>query len=168
MKLFIKVMYPFHVIYEHGPNNNTLRLILKFAFLRFRNYPSLRLLLWSVESILHTPFTLGYFDCFSSLVTKFDHVRFQIFTAVSLKMTAFWATQPCSLVEVDRRFGGVYCLHHQGNGGSTHLWDIGVLQRDYRALYIRRLSFLCTALARSYLWFTKKVLLQASSWWNHL
>jgi hypothetical protein len=28
-------------------------------------------------------------------------------------MTAFWDIAPCSLVEVDRRFRGAYCLHHQ-------------------------------------------------------
>jgi hypothetical protein len=29
----------------------------------------------------------------------------------------------CNLVDVDRRFGGSYCLHHQGydDGGSTHV-----------------------------------------------
>jgi hypothetical protein len=27
-------------------------------------------------------------------------------------MTAFWDIAPCSLVEVDRRFTGTYCLHH--------------------------------------------------------
>jgi hypothetical protein len=31
----------------------------------------------------------------------------------SLKMTALWDIAPCSLVEVDRRFGSVYCLHQQ-------------------------------------------------------
>jgi hypothetical protein len=29
----------------------------------------------------------------------------------SSQMTAFWDTAPCSLVEVDRRFRGAYCLH---------------------------------------------------------
>jgi hypothetical protein len=29
-------------------------------------------------------------------------------------MTAFWDIAPCSMVEVDRRFRGSYCLHHQG------------------------------------------------------
>jgi hypothetical protein len=38
-------------------------------------------------------------------------VRFQVLTAASMKMTAFWNTAPCSLVEVDRRFRGAYCLH---------------------------------------------------------
>jgi hypothetical protein len=29
-----------------------------------------------------------------------------------------------SLVEIDRRFRGSYCLHHQGDdiGGSKHIW----------------------------------------------
>jgi hypothetical protein len=38
------------------------------------------------------------------------HVRFQVLTAVSTKMRAFWNIAPCSLVEVDRRFRGAYCL----------------------------------------------------------
>jgi hypothetical protein len=28
-----------------------------------------------------------------------------------LKMTVFWDVAPCSMVEIDRRFGGAYCLH---------------------------------------------------------
>jgi hypothetical protein len=31
-----------------------------------------------------------------------------------MKVTAFWAIAPCSLV-VDGRFKGAYCLHHQGD-----------------------------------------------------
>jgi hypothetical protein len=51
----------------------------------------------------------------------------------------------CSLVEVDRYFRDVYWLHYQGNerpddGGSTHLWNVGLLRRDYAALYPIRLS----------------------------
>jgi hypothetical protein len=50
-------------------------------------------------------------------------VRFQLLTAASMKMTVFWDISPYSLVEVDRRFRDVYCLHHHGNddGGSKHL-----------------------------------------------
>jgi hypothetical protein len=29
-------------------------------------------------------------------------------------MAVFWDVAPCSLVDIDRRFGGAYCLHHQG------------------------------------------------------
>jgi hypothetical protein len=45
-----------------------------------------------------------------------DHgVRFQVHTAASAKMTAFWDISMCSLVKVDRRFSAVYCLYHQGD-----------------------------------------------------
>jgi hypothetical protein len=30
-------------------------------------------------------------------------------------MTVFWDVAQCSLVKTDRRFLGVYCLHHQGD-----------------------------------------------------
>jgi hypothetical protein len=30
-------------------------------------------------------------------------------------MTAFWDIAPCSIIEVDRRFRGVYSLDHQGD-----------------------------------------------------
>jgi hypothetical protein len=35
------------------------------------------------------------------------------------KITAYWNIAPCSLVEVDRRFRGAYCLHHQGDEINT-------------------------------------------------
>jgi hypothetical protein len=45
---------------------------------------------------------------------EFDRfVRFQVFVAASMKVTFFWDIAPCSLVEVDRRFRGAYCLHKQ-------------------------------------------------------
>jgi hypothetical protein len=37
------------------------------------------------------------------------------------KMTVFWDIAPCSLVKVDRRFRGVYCLHHQGGLKGCHI-----------------------------------------------
>jgi hypothetical protein len=41
--------------------------------------------------------------------------RFQVLTAASVKTRAFWDVALCSLVEVDHRFEGTYCLHHQMN-----------------------------------------------------
>jgi hypothetical protein len=41
-------------------------------------------------------------------------VRFQVLTAASVKITVIWDFVSCSLVEVDRRFRGAYCLHHHG------------------------------------------------------
>jgi hypothetical protein len=32
-----------------------------------------------------------------------------------MKMIALCDIAPCSLVEVDRRFRGMYCVHHQGD-----------------------------------------------------
>jgi hypothetical protein len=47
-----------------------------------------------------------------------------------LNMTAFRDIAPCSLVEI----------HHQDDGGSTHLWNVGILQRDYTVLHPKKLS----------------------------
>jgi hypothetical protein len=54
-----------------------------------------------------------------------------------MKMTVFWDTAPCTLVEVDRNFSGAYGLHHHGDE-SPCFSDL--LQRDYMALYPRKLS----------------------------
>jgi hypothetical protein len=48
------------------------------------------------------------------MLSTSDVVRFQVLTAAIKKMTAFWVITPCSLVEVDWRFRGAYCLHLQG------------------------------------------------------
>jgi hypothetical protein len=37
-------------------------------------------------------------------------MRFQVLTAASTKMVVCWVVAPCSLIEVCRRFRGVYCL----------------------------------------------------------
>jgi hypothetical protein len=44
--------------------------------------------------------------------TKQILVRFKILTAASMKIV-FCDVAPCSLVEINRRFRGAYCLHHQ-------------------------------------------------------
>jgi hypothetical protein len=32
-----------------------------------------------------------------------------------MNMTIFWDIASCILVEIDRRFGDAYCLHHHGD-----------------------------------------------------
>jgi hypothetical protein len=32
-----------------------------------------------------------------------------------MKLTAFWDAAPCRVAKLDRRFRGVYYLHHQGD-----------------------------------------------------
>jgi hypothetical protein len=53
-------------------------------------------------------------------------------------MTAFWCITPCSLVELNRRFKSA--TNRPDNGGSMHLWNVGILQREYKAIYSRKLS----------------------------
>jgi hypothetical protein len=68
-------------------------------------------------------------------------VRVQVLKAANVKFAVFWDVALCCHFEVDRRFRGTYCLHHQGdNGGSTHLWNVDKLQRDYTVLHPRRLN----------------------------
>jgi hypothetical protein len=38
-----------------------------------------------------------------------------------MKMRVFWDIAPYSLVGVDRRFRGAYCLHQGDDGRRTHL-----------------------------------------------
>jgi hypothetical protein len=73
----------------------------------------------------------------------FNYVRFQVLTTASLKMTAFWDVASCSLVDVDGRFRGAYCRQHQRDDGSTHLWNVGLLPRDYTVIHPRNLSSSC-------------------------
>jgi len=52
-------------------------------------------------------------------------------------MRAFWDIAPCSLVGVDWRFRGAYCLHHRPDGGSPRFWNVCLLLWDYSTLYLR-------------------------------
>jgi hypothetical protein len=58
---------------------------------------------------------------------KKNCVRFQVLTATSVMMTVFKDVAPCSLVEIDRRFRGAYCLSLQDDddGDSKHLLNVG-------------------------------------------
>jgi hypothetical protein len=51
-----------------------------------------------------------------------------------MKMTAFWDIAPCS----------------PDDGGTTHLWNVRLLQRHYTALYPRRMSSLVGGLCCSF------------------
>jgi hypothetical protein len=44
----------------------------------------------------------------------YSFVGFEVFTAVVMKSIIFWDMTPCSLLSVNRRFGGTYRLHLQG------------------------------------------------------
>jgi hypothetical protein len=59
------------------------------------------------------------------------------------KTRVFWDIPPCSLVGKKRRFGGAYCQYYQGDDwGSTHFWNVGLLQQYNTAVYPIRMSAL--------------------------
>jgi hypothetical protein len=74
-------------------------------------------------------------------------VRYQVLTAASMKMRAFWDMGPYRLVEIDWRFKCAYCLHRDrpDDGGSTHIWNVSLHLRDYKAPFPRRVSSLSCA-----------------------
>jgi hypothetical protein len=73
--------------------------------------------------------SLHFFFVVSFFPTKRKHAQTHIHT----RKTAFWYVAPCNLVEVYRRFKCVYCPDLTGDGGSrrTHIWNVGLLPRDY-------------------------------------
>jgi hypothetical protein len=68
-------------------------------------------------------------------------------------MATFWAIAS-RLIELDWRFRGAYCLHHQctldrpHDGGSMNLWNIGILLQDYTAIS-RKIIIFILATARN-------------------
>jgi hypothetical protein len=55
-----------------------------------------------------------------------SYVKLQVLMVASMKMIAFWDIVPCSFIEVDQRFRGAYCLHHQGNKCITLMMEAGL------------------------------------------
>jgi hypothetical protein len=93
--------------------------------------------------------------------TKTSCVGFEVFTAVVMKSTIFWDVTPCCLLSCNRRFGGTYRLHLQGqaggklatcllagscwnyffgpeDGGDMFLRNVGCNSKDYMTSYPRR------------------------------
>jgi hypothetical protein len=48
--------------------------------------------------------------------------RFQVLAETSVNVTALRDVARCSVVEIDRRFRGAYCLHHQSDVTKLHFW----------------------------------------------
>jgi hypothetical protein len=47
-------------------------------------------------------------------------VRFRVLTPASIKMAVFLHLAPCAVIDIGRRFRGVYCVYRQGDGVCTH------------------------------------------------
>jgi hypothetical protein len=54
----------------------------------------------------------------SNQSATYEYVRFEIFTAVTMKNAVYWDVTPCGSCR-DRCFGGTYRLHHQGDKNNV-------------------------------------------------
>jgi hypothetical protein len=75
---------------------------------------------WNIEIFQSRAFVmewkkirLGSAEYISDTINA-QYVRFYILTAASVKMTVFRVDGPCNHVELNRRYRGTYCFHHQG------------------------------------------------------
>jgi hypothetical protein len=64
------------------------------------------ILFWGLSNLLHVCLWVAYI-----------FLTFHVLTAASMKLRIFWDVLPCFLLNIDRRFRGSYCLHHQGEHG---------------------------------------------------
>jgi hypothetical protein len=58
---------------------------------------------------------------------------------ITVKMSVSWIVAPCSLVEVYRRFRGIFWIHHQGgliDGSRKCFWNVSKLLPDHTALQL--------------------------------
>jgi hypothetical protein len=57
--------------------------------------------------------------------------RLEVFTAVKMQVKVFWLVMPSSVVIGNQCFGGLYCIHLQGevNGAGTMGIYIGLSTR---------------------------------------
>jgi hypothetical protein len=56
---------------------------------------------------------MWYIASVQSILTTAVCIGFEVHTAVLMKSPVFWNITPCSLLKVNRRFGGIYRLHRQ-------------------------------------------------------
>jgi hypothetical protein len=85
----------------------------------------------------------GGFHCKKMSAPPFIIIKVgsQVLTAASMKMAAFWAAAPRSLIEGNQRFGGSSRRHRQDDDGDNmHLSIVHLLLRNYITQYPRRLS----------------------------
>jgi hypothetical protein len=72
-------------------------------------------------------------------------VTFEVLNAASMKMTVFWDTVSCFLVEIDRCFIGAYYLHHHGGEGcllGLAPCSLVEVYRRFRGAYIIRVALM--------------------------
>jgi hypothetical protein len=58
---------------------------------------------------------LSHFSLNVHIITLSVSLHSPCWYILNRMMTGFWDNASCSLVEIDSRFTGAYCLHHQGD-----------------------------------------------------
>lgn len=71
----------------------------------------------------------------NQMVAKTVIVRFQVFTAVSIKTTVFYDVELCSLAESGQHFRGGYCLQLQVNLLITLMTDAISISETFFSFY---------------------------------
>jgi hypothetical protein len=65
----------------------------------------------ALKSAILTDDFRGFLQSLQAIIV---HVGFEVLAAVGMKNSAFWDITPCTPLKVNRRFGGICCLHLQG------------------------------------------------------
>jgi hypothetical protein len=69
----------------------------------------------------------------------FKYVGFEVVTKVVMKNYIFCDIKPCSLLRIDRSFGGIFCVDLQGEkDGAICSSETSVDATDYTALSPRK------------------------------
>jgi hypothetical protein len=90
---------------------NSDRTMLQLTLFLTRRFLSSWLeMIHSSDTSVLTSVTLRHISEYDTLPW---FVRFEAFKAVTMKYAIFCNVTPCDLCKY-RRFGGIYCLHHQG------------------------------------------------------
>jgi hypothetical protein len=67
------------------------------------------------SSVAYLQYSLGVLMFRVGLQASCRLVRFEVFTAASMKMAVSCVIAPCSLAEICQRFRGLFCLYHQAD-----------------------------------------------------
>jgi hypothetical protein len=73
--------------------------------------------------------------CWTFWLGCIKRVKFQVLMAASMNIRAFWDIGPWPTFQ-----RCLHRIHRPDDEVSTHLWNVGVLHRDYTAQYSRRLQ----------------------------
>jgi hypothetical protein len=91
-------------------------------------------------------FVVAAVNCGRLQITYNHNVGFEVLTAVVMKSTILWGIMPCSLLKVNRLFGGTYRLHPQGRISRAKYQREGRWQVVFCSAYLTlRMKAICSS-----------------------